>query len=173
MSYEFLARYQFTPAASRALVAAARWTSGGDPGAVAPTELLLGLLDESESRAAEMLAARGIDTTAVLARWPQLKAEGRRQKAETSEEQQTAAFSPELQDALAGASCRLADFPRPMELATEHLLLGLVAAQGELADWLVEQGFDAAVLADEICRFYGCGHEEGSGTQRVPGVQGS
>jgi thiamine-phosphate pyrophosphorylase len=146
-----LARYQFTAAAGRALAAATKWTGGSDGGSISPPELLLGLLDEAESRAAEMLLARGIDASAVLARWPGLTPSA------TPSSSAGALLSPELQEAFAAASSRLADFPRPFELATEHLLLGLVAARDELADWLTERGFDADTLTDEIYRLYGHG----------------
>jgi thiamine-phosphate pyrophosphorylase len=165
-----LGRYQFTAAAGRAIAAAARWTGGGETGSISPTELLLGLLDESESRAAEMLAARGISTPTVLARWPAVSCRS------NGENAKAAILSPELDNAFAEAALRLADFPRPLELATEHLLLGLVAGRGELSGWLGEQGFDANALADEICRHYGYDRNvQGSGSynQRVPGVQGS
>jgi thiamine-phosphate pyrophosphorylase len=184
-----VAKYQFTPAAGRAIQAAATWPGGDSADQISPTELLLGLLSESESRAAEMLAARGVDAAAVQGRWPDLKAEGRRQsaepkaegrrqKAETTEEQQPAAFSIELQTALAAASARLAHFPRPLEFATEHLLLGLVAAGDDLANWLGERGFCADELTETICRLYGysgSGDVEGSGDLEDSGfrVQGS
>ena len=139
--------YQFTAAAERALKAASGWTNGADHDLISPPELLLGLLAEAESRAAQMLAVRGVDTEAVLARWPQVVA--------SAEGAITAELSPEVQDALSAASIELADFPRPLELATEHLLLGLVAARDELAAWLAERGFATETLADEICRLYG------------------
>ncbi|HET6880194.1 MAG TPA: thiamine phosphate synthase [Pirellulales bacterium] len=164
-----MARHQFTPAATRALVAAAKWTNGDGSAALSPTGLLLGLLEESESRAAEMLLARGIDTPTVLNRWPGnvQSPKSEVQSHEGRNHRDPAVLSPELQNALAEASLRLADFPRPLELATEHLLLGLVTAGDELASWLGEHGFDPDALAGEICRLYGYG--EGSGFR----VQGS
>ena len=139
--------YQFTAAAERALQAASGWTNGADHDLVSPPEILLGLLAEAESRAAQMLAARGVDTAAVLARWPQV--------APAANGDIKTELSSEVQGALAAASYHLADFPRPLELATEHLLLGLVAARDELADWLAERGFAADTLTEEICRLYG------------------
>jgi thiamine-phosphate pyrophosphorylase len=143
-----VANYQFTQAAGRAIQAAAAWTGGGSLGQISSAELLLGLLAESESRAAEMLALHGVDTAAVMARWPNLVSAADRGAVKTE-------LSTEVHDALSAAAVQLTDFPRPLELATEHLLLGLVAADDELADWLSERGFAADALTDEICRLYG------------------
>lgn len=142
-------RYQFTPAAARAFAAAAAWTSGDDSADLEPPELLLGLLDEAESRAAEMLARRGVTLEQVRQRWPGLRPIAS-QRAERAGH-----FSPTVCDMLAGAEVLLADFPRPLVLATEHVLLGLVAARHELSQWLIERGFNADGLASEIYRLYG------------------
>ncbi|HJT33628.1 MAG TPA: thiamine phosphate synthase [Pirellulales bacterium] len=142
-------RYQFTPAAARAFAAAAAWTSGDDFADLEPPELLLGLLDEAESRAAEMLARRGVTLEHVRQRWP-----GLRPIASQCGER-AGHFSPAVGDMLAGAEVLLADFPRPLVLATEHVLLGLVAARHELSQWLVERGLNADDLAGEIYRLYG------------------
>ncbi|HQU44734.1 MAG TPA: thiamine phosphate synthase, partial [Pirellulales bacterium] len=139
--------YPFTAAAERALAAAAGWANGAESEFISPPKLLLGLLAEAESRAAEMLAACGIDAAAVLARWPALTPR--------TTADRKAALSFELEAALAAAASHLAEFPRPLEFATEHLLLGLVAAENESADWLAERGFTAAGLTADICRLYG------------------
>lgn len=142
-------RYQFTPAAARAFAAAAAWTSGDDFADLEPPELLLGLLDEAESRAAEILARRGVTLEQVRQRWPGLR------PIASQRGERAGHFSPALCDMLAGAEVLLADFPRPLILATEHVLLGLVAARHELSQWLVERGFKAEDLASEIYRLYG------------------
>ncbi|HEX7378705.1 MAG TPA: thiamine phosphate synthase [Pirellulales bacterium] len=139
-------RFQFTPAAGRAIRAAANWTAGDAPEQVSPAALLMGLLDEAETRAAELLAQRGVDAAAVLARWPALA---------PRHDAPAAALSPEVQNALAEAGYLLADFQRPLELATEHLLLGLIAARDDLAAWLIQHGFDVTTLAAEIRRLDG------------------
>jgi thiamine-phosphate pyrophosphorylase len=139
---------QFTAAAERALKAASGWANGGDRDLISPVQLLLGLLDEAESRAAEMLTARGIDAPAVLARWPRLVPSAVGDEAQSE-------LSTELRDALATAASHLHGIARPLELATEHLLLGLVASHNELADWLAERGFAADELTEEIRRLHG------------------
>lgn len=141
--------YQFTAAAQRALEAASNWANDTDHDLISPPQLLLGLLAEAESRAAGLLSARGIDTAAVLARWPGLTWSNNRTG--------SGGFSAQLRDALAAASSHLADFARPLEFATEHLLLGLVSGENESSAWLSERGLDAKALADDICRRYGYG----------------
>lgn len=140
---------QFTPAAHRALQAASHWTSGSDSNGIAPPELLLGLLAEAESRAARLLAARGVDEAIVRGRWPGL------QFNDEAPPERAATFSAPLEDALLSAIARLADYPPPLVLATEHLLLGLAATDHELSRWLVERGFVVDALEAEIHRLAG------------------
>jgi thiamine-phosphate pyrophosphorylase len=61
----------------------------------------------------------------------------------------------DVQTSLAVSFDRLADLPRPLEMATEHLLLGLAAARHETGLWLCQVGIDAGRLAAEIYRQYG------------------
>src|SRR5580692_6535962 len=139
---------QFTPAADRALLAASAWKSPDDGGWLAPPELLLGLLAEGECRAAVMLTAAGIERLAVEARWRDLQY--------ASEDAVRARnFSPALSAALAAAQDRMIDYPRPLVLATEHLLLGLAASGDEVAAWLSTRGIAADQLEAEIHRLYG------------------
>lgn len=145
--------YQFTPAAERALVAAARWTSNGESGILGAPELLLGLLAEAESRAAEMLAARGVSKAIVCQRWPELRPRNAEELA--GEFLAGGALSPDVEECLLATSSRLADFSRPLVFATEHLLLGLVAGQHAISEWLAEHGFDAEAVAAEIYRRHG------------------
>jgi thiamine-phosphate pyrophosphorylase len=155
--------YRFTPAAERALRAAGTWT-GGETGLISPPGLLLGLLAETESRAAEMLAAKGISSSGVLARWPNLTSV-------TAQDAIQEEFSPAVRAALSAAAGLMSDFASPFELATEHLLLGLVAARSELSDWLAEQGFAADALRDQICRLYG--YATNGGVKRDRGDDGA
>ncbi len=67
--------------------------------------------------------------------------------------------SPAVSEALQAAELRLADYVRPVELATEHLLLGLAVGQNEVADWFAERGLDVAALEAQIHRLGG--HEPG------------
>ena len=140
-----------TPGAQRAFAEAANWLPEADvaalEAAVGPStelvlspiglaELLIGLLSEPDCRAARMLADIGVETVMVLDRWPDLVSlpaedflplSGRR-------------WSDEVQMAVAAAMECLADYPKPLELATEHLLLGIAATQTEVATWLRQRG---------------------------------
>jgi thiamine-phosphate pyrophosphorylase len=145
---------QFTPASQRAILAAGRWKSfRSGQTYLLPQQLLLGLLAEEESRAGLMLAARGIDVARVCQQWPQWKLD------ESATPTEDLEFSAELISALKAAEARLSEYPRPLILATEHLLLGLVAVGDDVSRWLVEQGFDADRLENELHRL--AGHQPG------------
>ena len=139
---------QFTPAAERALLAASAWRSPDDGGWLAPPEVLLGLLAEAECRAAVMLAGAGIDRSAVEAHWADFREIG-------EDPSRARNFSPALSAALAAAQERLVDYPRPLVLATEHLLLGLAASGDDVSKWLMSRGVAVDRLEAEIHRLYG------------------
>jgi thiamine-phosphate pyrophosphorylase len=145
--------YELTPGAQRALAFAARWTSEGRAGELEPAELLLGLLEEPECRGALLLAASGIGIAEVRQRWPELRS------AAAQDPSRAGRLSPALSDALLAAELRLADYPRPLELATEHLLLGLAAGENEVAAWFRERGLNVDALESEIHRL--AGHRPG------------
>lgn len=146
-------QYEFTPGARRALISAAQWNSRAESDELEPPALLLGLLAEPECRAAIMLSARQIDTQAVQRQWTGLSPRG------PADGGVLPPFSLDTELCLAAACERLADYPRPLELATEHLLLGLVAAGCEASAWLRQRGFDPDTLEAEIHRLYG--HQPG------------
>ena len=159
-----------TPGAQRAFAEAANWLPEADlaalEAAIGPSaelvlspiglaELVLGLLSEPDCRAAQMLADIGVETVVVLDRWPDLVSlpaedflplAGRR-------------WSAEVEVAVAAAEKCLADYPKPLELATEHLLLGIASTQTEVATWLRQRGLNRDQLEREIHRIYG--HEPG------------
>lgn len=146
---------EFTPAAERALQVANHWTSVGVSSELAPPEVLIGLLAEPECRAALLLAEFGIDQRAVIDRWPHL--------APLPESELVAperrVHSAELAAALRAAEERLFEYPRPLHLATEHLLLGLVATESDAGQWLRERGLQADVLEAQVHKF--AGHQPG------------
>lgn len=142
----------FTPATERALARAACWSSRADSDELNLPEVLLGLLGEDECRAAAMLAGHGIDPAAVRSRWPELRPA-------TGDEQPERRFSAPLREAVREAESRLWAYPRPLVLATEQLLLGIVGANQEVANWLISQGFDPNQLEAEIHQMYG--HDPG------------
>ncbi len=141
-------RYQFTPAVERALQLAASWTlrTDGEAELDAP-QLLFALASEVECRAAVILRALAIDPAAIVEHWPQLRA------VETSPSvAPTALFTAAVGESLAQVIGRLHDHPRPLSLATEHILLGLALAEHDVARWLVERGLDIIALEAEIHR---------------------
>ena len=142
--------WSFTAGAERALAEATGWTGNDDHDDLQPPELLIGLLAEAECRAAEMLLAHGVDVVAVRGRWPGLRRQDNRARRE---------FAPALVAVIEAAIDRLWEHPRPLLLATEHLLLGLTAAPGETAVWLAEFGLHAQGLEEHITRLYG--HDPG------------
>jgi thiamine-phosphate pyrophosphorylase len=146
-------RFEFTPGAERALTAAAGWSSSVEFDDLHLPEVLLGLLFEPECRAALLLAAHGIDEAAVRERFPQLApvAPAAADRAER--------FAPALRSALHAAESLLIEYPRPLTLATEHLLLGIAASENEVARWLDERGLKAAALEAEVHRL--SGHQPG------------
>ena len=145
-------QYQFTPAAQRALTSAAEWTGREDCGELAAPALLLGLLAEPECRAAITLASHGIDAEVVRSRWSELT---RRTPSVKVSDGPPPAFSADVELSLQTAAERLAEYPQPLVLATEHLLLGLVAAGHEVSAWLQQQGLDAQALEARIHTLYG------------------
>ncbi|MEZ6072177.1 MAG: thiamine phosphate synthase [Pirellulales bacterium] len=117
--------------------------------------LLLGLLAESECRAALMLAEQGIDEASLQGQCPAFQ--------HVAEATGVRVVRPGWEAAIGGviaaAQPLLVDFPRPLEISTEHLLYGLVAGEHELADWLVEQGLAPGKLRRQILQLHGYGAE--------------
>jgi thiamine-phosphate pyrophosphorylase len=157
--------HQFTAAAQRALVVASGWSNRTGCAELEAVPLLVGLLSETECLAAAMLARSAIDIPAVRQKWPEL--------AQVSTPPQWGvagqSLSREVELALQLARQRLAFLPQPLELATEHILLGLAAADNELSQWLRQRGLDPDELEGEIRRLYGyqC---EASADEFSPGV---
>jgi len=145
---------RFTPATDRALQAAAGWSSVTEPQELEIPELLLGLLAEPECRAAVMLLGVGVNRDRILGRWPQLRSVELPEGASRP-------LSAEIRAALATAQERLGECLNPAEIATEHVLLGLVAAEQEFGGWLREQGLSADALEAEVRRIYGYANGDG------------
>lgn len=165
-------RFEFTPASRRVLAAAAGWfiervdLAGIDVEAslceVGPVEVLLGLLAEPEYRAAGLLAARGIDETAVRRSWPQVRpasasvagvdANGSLPNGNASPAERN--YSPRFIECLARVIDRL-DLERNTPLATEHLLLALTTADDDVSRWLAARNLLPEALLADICARYG------------------
>ena len=132
-------RFTFTAATERAIAFASDWCSRTGREELDPQSLLVGLLSESECRAAVMLQKQGVDIAAVCQKWPTLTpatevpplGNGGGQPPNISspgKKSRGIPFSPDVEDAIQLACDHLDFLPRRPELATEHLLLGLVLA---------------------------------------------
>ncbi len=153
---------ELTAAMKRAVQEASNWTLDGSGVFLHAPAVLLGLLAERECRAATLLESHEIHAATIQARWPTLRQKQSIDGANRAHICDEAPgvdlvprFSPELQAAVGIAGDWLTDLPRPMTLATEHLLLGLVASGQEVGCWLRQQGLNAQTLRDEILRQYG------------------
>jgi thiamine-phosphate pyrophosphorylase len=151
---------QFTPSAYRAITEAAAWSSGEGPPELEAPALVLGLLAETECRAALALTGCGIDVEAVLRRWPRLK---RCRPPVPSDDwpalellspeelrKRLPRFSDELSAAMHAVRRRMAGQPRPLTYSTDDLLLGLAATGKEVAQWLRRQGIKMEPLEADI-----------------------
>ena len=114
---------------------------------------MLGLLAEGESRAAEELGKHQIDAQAVHARWPEMHLV--EEPPRSSAEDMPWRFAADLRAAIAAVVDRLALFPQPLEIATEHLLLGLAAVETETGRWLRSRGLDPEAMTAELFTLYG------------------
>jgi thiamine-phosphate pyrophosphorylase len=144
--------HHYTAAAERALIYASRWSARADCDELEAASLVLGLLAEPECRAATILARHGIDLAAVRHQWPKLSPSEGRPAPKTV---RRLLLSREVDVSLQLARQRLIALLRPLELATEHLLLGLAAADHEVAVWLRHRGLDPDHLEAEIYELYG------------------
>ena len=124
-------------------------------GPIGLPELLLGLLHEPECRAARILADARVELDAVVIEWLDLVP----LEADELRRIGPRRWSAEVREAMAAAAARLADYPQPLELATEHLLLGIVLTDGQTGRWLRGKGLDPAQLEAEIHRLNG--HQTG------------
>jgi thiamine-phosphate pyrophosphorylase len=159
-------RVSFTAAAERALRFASDWCSRTGREELDAKSLLVGLLSESECRAAVMLAKHGVDIAAVCRQWPTLaptspilsednRGESPAADAPHGGDPHPIPFSSDIDVSIQAARDRLDFLPRRPELATEHLLLGMVAADHEVAVWLRQAGLDPDAVEAEIRTLYG------------------
>lgn len=155
---------EFTAATKRAIREASQWGWGGSHGVLQAPAVLLGLLAEPECRAALVLEEHGIDSASILARWSGLDRSGPSSEPipvassyteDESDEMVPPFFSPETESAIAIATDWLADLPRPLTLATEHLLMGLAACDNEVGAWLRAHQVSADTLREETLKQYG------------------
>ena len=140
--------YELTAAAERVVDEAAHWVADGGANGQAAGAVLLGLLAESECRAAQWLRAHGCDQAAVLARYPELERQA-------GEDAGTTPPLGWLRPLLHAADAQFMTMPRPHTVASEHLLLGLLASDTAVAGWLDPTGKGLGEIAAEIANRQG------------------
>ncbi|WP_422930169.1 thiamine phosphate synthase [Singulisphaera sp. PoT] len=138
----------FTEGAFRALERAQIRARQRGAASVEPTDLLAALVDESESRAAELLAEHGLDAELLLAALG-LEAEF------LDDSEPSPSFPPLPQSqafraALNDATVQAKTLDRGRPVGTEHLLAGLLAAPGPAADILAEAGLVVEELVQKL-----------------------
>ncbi len=159
-------QFCFTPAAQRALAYGSGWSCRAGHDELEAKALLLGLLCEPECRAAVMLARVAVDAPLVRRQWPGLSCDAPPHEGLPPPKP----LSSDVELSLRLASDRLQGLPQPLELATEHVLLGLAAADHEVAVWLRQRGMDPDRLEAEIRELYGCQVEGGNDNSNSRGL---
>lgn len=120
-----------TPATARALEAAARWARHESAPAVQPTHLLLGLLEEEEGRAAQLLREAGVALE-------QLRSGDR----PPHEPGASLPFARDVREILLAASTVAASLSNDPSIASEHLLFALLLQDETVRGRLQTQGLD-------------------------------
>ena len=159
--------FELTPGAQRAILEATWWSSRPDCPELEAPALLLGLLAESECRAALFLAEQKIDSAAVCRQWPGMARLAFPLPAGVNEHRfsdgDTVHALPKLSEDLSSSFLalisRLGEVVRWGPLSTEHLLLALASAEHELSAWLRQRGIDADVIEEDLCRHFGIRRE--------------
>ena len=151
---------EFTAGAQRAMAEAACWSDRTGRDECDGPAILLGLLAESECRAAALLSRHEITADAVRQRWPHLIREMNPTADPTNSGPPLASrrgrrFSENARASLEMATAWLAEHGQPPELATEHVLLGLAAADHEVGVWLRQQGLGPEIVDQQIRHAYG------------------
>ena len=139
----------FTAGALRALRRAEARARARSAGSVELADLAAALADESESRASSLLAEFGLAPERLL------EALGLGLAPPPEDEDGSAPPVPmttETRAALGDASTRAKALDRSQSVGTEHLLAGLLAAEGSLARMLGEAGLAVEALLEELAR---------------------
>jgi thiamine-phosphate pyrophosphorylase len=141
----------FTEGALRALDRAQARACRRGAKAIEPTDLLAALTDETESRAAVLLAELGLEPAAVRAALGVDEGEGEGADAlATGTEASPLPRSRDLHSALNDATLQARSVDRSRLVGTEHLLAGLIAASGPVAAILAEAGVEPAALLGQL-----------------------
>lgn len=143
--------FDFTPSARRALGHAHAAASGP----LHAWHVLVGLLAESESRAAAVLASCGVDLLLVVQQWPDAAGACNIEFGDIQLESTMPKLPAELANGLRKAHAQLDELPPATAISTEHLLLALVDSSCDVGIWLRAQNISADALIAEIYRFHG------------------
>ena len=130
-----------TPGARRALDRSAARALRRGSALIEPRDLLAALADEPEGRAGSILADRGLDAFEIANRFG-----GRADAPDDVEPAESPPRSPALRAILADAGLRAREAGRGRPVGTEHLLLSLLASEGDAGELLREAGIDPDVL---------------------------
>jgi thiamine-phosphate pyrophosphorylase len=138
----------FTPGAQRALERAQVRARQRGASHVEPNDLLAALADEPESRGAVLLAEHGLDHDRLS---QALGIVGEASPDEATEGDPTPIpQSVSLKAVLSDAVLQARSFDRGRPVGTEHLLGGLIASAGPVADILSRAGLALEALADRL-----------------------
>ncbi|WP_406699481.1 thiamine phosphate synthase [Singulisphaera sp. Ch08] len=129
----------FTEGAIRALERAVNRARHRAAKAVEPTDLLAALVDEPESRAAEILVQFGLDPAQV---WSALGVVATLPEPVEPDPGDDLPHSPALRTALSDAKYQARAFDRTRLVGTEYLLAGLVSSAGPAADIVAAAGIE-------------------------------
>ena len=146
-------RFHYTAGARRALRLAQQSTA--DSNQVGSPALLLAFFNEPECRAAHWLESYGVSLSMAENRWPNVRQPTHQETNVQTPSAITWSFSPDVELGLREVQARCWAYPKPLELATEHLLLGLTLCQDSVAEWLAEQGLHAAELEQKLHQLHG------------------
>ena len=141
----------YTAAVERALYEAQAW-SPLKHGDIDPIGLLIGLLSETECKAAILLREHELGVAEIRAQWPKLE----RLALPTRPNDWKPRFSVDLELSWRAAAGRLHECPQPLVFGTEHALLGLAASDHELSVWLRNRGVNPEQIAAQILAQSGC-----------------
>lgn len=136
----------FTAGARRAIERAGRVARSRRAEAIDPIDLLSALIEEGESRASALLAELGIPVEGLL------PVPVGRESVPEGEPADAPPPSRDLRVALGDAALKARELDRSQGVGTEHLLVGLLASGGLVADRLSRAGLRADVLMDRIAR---------------------
>jgi thiamine-phosphate pyrophosphorylase len=138
--------YLFTPAAERVLQHAAGWIDPAQSTELDTRSLLLGLLTETECRAAHLMAQHCVSMQEICGKWGILKRSNFTPKVIAPPFR----LEDDLNHALREVYQFALEFERSPILATEHLLLAILYSDSESAQWLTERGLNRQSLEADI-----------------------